>query len=80
MVRNSGLAAVFIVINCGAKDLFGDIQGFLLIKFNMRGTLDFNFLGCSNDLGMEILGQPNYSLHDALDIHHHGFHRTGQDS
>ncbi len=61
-------------------DLFGDLQGTVLIELHVGGALNFHFLGGGNNFGMEILGQRGQSLHNTLNVHYHCFHSTGEDS
>ena len=73
------LAAVLVIVNGVLENFFGDGQGFMLIKFDVGGAFDLHFGGGGDDLGVEVLSQPNQCLHDALHIHDHGFNSPGED-
>ena len=78
MVRDLHFAAIFVIINRVAQNIFGNGQSFMLIKFDMRGTLDFDFLRGRDDIRVEIISQTNQCLHNALYVNNHRFDRASQ--
>jgi hypothetical protein len=78
-VGDLDLAPVLVVVDGGAQNLLGNRQRLVLVKLDMRRTLDLDFGRGGDHFGVKIPRQLDQCLHDTLHVDHHRLNRAGQD-
>ncbi len=78
LVHRYEVLAPFRVLVDGTQYYFpGRFHGPVLVELYVRGPWNPGLFRCGDEFSVEIVRHRGQPLHDALDIHNHGFYRGG---